>query len=256
MANANPVVSSFSCMGHCAQTEWIYLEFQFTATVSMSMTTRSSDLDDQKSRVNIQTKGNILTPPSSQNGPEETEAFGSALSCSPSQSPARKLTPDWPETWYCLEIQVISTKDGRMTSPPPHAWQVPVVEAMVWDGKSGLTEEVVTGPFWAILFYVWWSLGEGLSLDNVWDAVFMLSGAIGWVGKQAQLNANLISLGEGWQLITQAITKWCIKPRGPRHPHSILSASSSFNFHNQDLSPWPTRLPTADEQWEVPRCKR
>ena len=51
------------------------------ATVSESMTTKLSDLDDQKTGVSIQTEGHILTPPSSQNGPEETEAFGSALSC-------------------------------------------------------------------------------------------------------------------------------------------------------------------------------
>ena len=34
------------------------------ATVSVSMATRSSDLDDQKSGVHIQTKGHTLTPPS------------------------------------------------------------------------------------------------------------------------------------------------------------------------------------------------
>ena len=39
--------------------------------------------------------------------------------------------PDHPETWYCLEIQVNSTKDGGATPPPPHAWQVPVVEDML-----------------------------------------------------------------------------------------------------------------------------
>ena len=57
------------------------------ATVSMSMATRSSDLDDQKSGVNIQTENHTLTPPSSQNGPEETEAFGSTPSHLPPQLP-------------------------------------------------------------------------------------------------------------------------------------------------------------------------
>ena len=79
------------------------------ATVSMSMAARSSDLDDQKSGVNVQTESHTLTPPSGQNGPEETEAFGSAPSCSPSESPARKQMPDHPETQYCLEIQVTLT---------------------------------------------------------------------------------------------------------------------------------------------------
>ena len=92
------------------------------ATVSMSMATRSSNLDDQKSGVNILTEGHTVTPPSSWNGPEETEAFGSTPHpFSPSQSPVRKPTPDCPETWYCLEIQVTSTEEGRMTPPPQHA---------------------------------------------------------------------------------------------------------------------------------------
>ena len=39
-----------------------YLEFQYMAAVSVSMATRSRDLDDQKSGVNVQTQ--TLTPPS------------------------------------------------------------------------------------------------------------------------------------------------------------------------------------------------
>ena len=97
--------------------------------------------------------------------------------------------PDHPETLYCLEIQVISTKDRDTTPPPPLTWQVPVIEDMLWDEKSGLTEAVVMGPGWAILFYGRWSLGEGLSFCEACDAMFMLSGAINWVGNQAQLNS-------------------------------------------------------------------
>ena len=43
----------------------------------MSMAARSSDLDDQKPGVNIQTEGHTLTPPGGWNGPEDPEAFGS-----------------------------------------------------------------------------------------------------------------------------------------------------------------------------------
>ena len=100
------------------------------ATIFMSMVTRSSDLDDQKPGVNIHTEAYTLTPPSRWNGLEDQEAFGSAPSCSPSQSLARKLTPDQPEAWYCLGIQVTLTKDGRVTTPPPHTWQAPVVGDM------------------------------------------------------------------------------------------------------------------------------
>ena len=63
------------------------------ANISVLMATRSSNLDDQKSGVNSR-QGHILTPPSSQNGSEETEAFGSTPSHSPSQSPMRRQTPD------------------------------------------------------------------------------------------------------------------------------------------------------------------
>ena len=44
------------------------------------MAARLSDLDDQKSGLNIQTEGHTLTLPSGQNGPEDPEAFGSAPS--------------------------------------------------------------------------------------------------------------------------------------------------------------------------------
>ena len=73
--------------------------------------------------------------------------------------------------------------------------------------KSSLMEAVVTGPGWAILFYGWQSLGEGLGLGKVRDASFTLSGAISWVGKQALLSTNLISLGEGQWLITKPSPK-------------------------------------------------
>ena len=61
---------------------------------------------------------------------------------------------------------------------------------MLCDGKSGLTEAIVMGPGWAILFYGRHLLGEGLSLGKAWDAMFTLSAVISWVGKQAQLNTN------------------------------------------------------------------
>ena len=216
------------------------------------MATWSSDLDDLKFGVIIQTEGHTFTPHSC-NGPKEMEVFGSTPSHSPSQSLARKQTPDHPETWYCLKIQATSTKDRGTIPPPTHVWQAPVVEDMLWDGKSGLAEAVMTGPGRAILFYGRQSLGEGLSLGEVWDTTFMLSGAISWVGKQAQLNASAVSLWEGRSLIAQAITEWCIEARGPGHPQSCLPASPQFSFHNQDEPTENVRTPTADEWMEVPR---
>ena len=84
----------------------------------------------------------------------------------PNHHPSLARKPDHHETWYCLEIQVISTKDERAAPPPSHTWQVPILEDMVRDGKAGLIEAIVTGPGWAVLFYGWWSLGEGLSLGK------------------------------------------------------------------------------------------
>ena len=99
------------------------------ATVFMSMAIRSSDLDEQKPGTNIQKEGHTLTPPSSQNDPEDPEAFGSTPSQSLSWFLARK--PDWPETRYCLDIQLISTEDERVALPPSHTWWVPIVEDIV-----------------------------------------------------------------------------------------------------------------------------
>ena len=218
----------------------------------MLMATRSSDLDDQKYGVIIQTEGHTLTPLNGQNGLEEREASGSTPH-SPSQSLVRRQTPDFPETQYCLEIHAISTKDRGATPPPPHAWQVPVAEEMLWDGKSGLTNAVVKSPGQAILFYGRQSVGEGLSLGEVDDAMFMLSEAISWVSKQAQLNANTVHLWEGWRMITQTITEWQAEPRGPGCPHTHLLAFAPFNFWNQDEPLQEERLPSADECMEEPR---
>ena len=181
------------------------------------------------------------------------EASGSTPSCSPSQSPARKQMPDCPESRYCLEIQVTSTEDVGTTPPPPHLWQVPLVEDILWDGTSDITQVVVTGPGWATLFYGWWCLEEGVTLGKVCDATLTLSGAISWVGKQSLLSANAVSLWEGQQLIAKAIIKWCIEDRGPRNPCSWLPVLPPFSFCNQDKPPWEEGLQSADEHWEVPR---
>ena len=73
--------------------------------------------------------------------------------------------------------------------------------------------------------------------------MFTLSGVIAWVGKQAQLSAKTISIGDGRQLIAQAITKGHIESRvlvalGPFHLHLCHSISC-----NQDMSPQSANLP-------------
>ena len=89
---------------------------------------------------------------------------------------------------------MILTKEAGGASTPAHAWKMPMVEDMLCDGKSGLTKTVVMGPGRAVLSYGRQSLGEGLSLGEVRDAVFKLSGAISSVGKSAELHSNPLSL--------------------------------------------------------------
>ena len=96
----------------------------------------------------------------------------------------------------------------------------PVVEDMLQYGRAGLTEAVVTGPGRAILFYGRHSIGEGFSLGEARDAAFTLTGAGTWVGKSAHLATDPLTIQEGWQVITQAITEHQIEVRGPGHPHS------------------------------------
>ena len=75
-----------------------------------------------------------------------------------------------------------------------------------------------------------------MNLGEARHAMFMLSGIIALVGKQAQISAKPVSVDDGRQLIAQAITKGHIKPRGPGCPWSIPPAFMPFNFHNQDMS--------------------
>ena len=160
--------------------------------------------------------------------------------------------PDCPEIWYCLGIQVISTEEGGASPPPPYAWQVPVVEDMLHDGKSSLTEAIVMGPSWTVLFYGRQSLGEGLSLGEPRDTMFMLLGAISWNGKQAQLNANPWSLQEDQQLIAKAIMEQYIVARGPGCPHSHLPMRLPFTFLSRDKSLPQERFHSANELIEEP----
>ena len=102
------------------------------------------------------------------------------------------------ETWYCPGIHTILNNETGAASLPPHAWMVPVVEDMLCHGRTGLTEAVLTRPRKAILFYGRWSLEEGLSLGEVRDSAFKLTGAGTWVGKLAHLAVGTSTLQDGW----------------------------------------------------------
>ena len=124
--------------------------FQSMVNISVSMATQSSDQDDLKSGVIIQMEGHTLTPVNGCSGPEEMEAFGSTSSHSQSQWGSKCLTTLGLSIVWRFMLSQLKMEEQHH---PPHTRQAPVVGDMLWDGKSGLTEVVVTGPGWAILFY-------------------------------------------------------------------------------------------------------
>ena len=73
----------------------------------------------------------------------------------------------------------------------------PLIEDMLHDAMTGLTEAVVTGPDRAVLFYGRCSKGEGLTADKAIDAAFLLTGTGMWVGKSAYLTTDSMTIQEG-----------------------------------------------------------
>ena len=121
----------------------------------------------------------------------------SSPSHSPSWSPARRPLSNHPNTRHCLEIHVTLTEDLGAIPPLSHAWMAPLVEHMLPDARTSLTEAVIMGPGRAILFYGRHSLGEGLTLDEARDATFLLTGVGTWLGKPAFLATDPMTIQEG-----------------------------------------------------------
>ena len=94
------------------------------------------------------------------------------------------------------------TEELEAVLPPSHSWVAPLVEDMLHDIRTSLTEAVVTGPGRAVLFYGRYSLGEGLTTDKA----FLLTGAGTWVGKLAYLAVAPMTIQEDQQAIAQAVT--------------------------------------------------
>ena len=207
------------------------------ATTVMSMATKSSDLEDQTSGANFQTKGHTPIPSRGKKDPEEMGALGSAPSHMPSWSLARKPSPSCPNTSHCLGIHMTLTKETGATCPSPHTWTALMVEDMLHHGRTGLTKAIVMGPGRAVLFYRRWSLGEGLSLGKVRDTIFTLTGVGTWVCKPAYHAADPLTIQEGWQAITQTITECQIEVRGPGQPHLHLLTLQPLRFHCPGYSP-------------------
>ena len=73
----------------------------------------------------------------------------------------------------------------------------PLVEDMLCDARTGLTEAVEMGPGRAILFDGRHSLGKGLTLVEARDAAFLLTGAgtLGWeIGRPAYLATDPMTI--------------------------------------------------------------
>ena len=84
--------------------------------------------------------------------PRELGALGSSPSHSLSWSPARRLLSGHPNTRHCLEIHMTLTKELRAVPLLSHAWTAPLVEDMLCNARTGLTEAVVMGPGRGVLF--------------------------------------------------------------------------------------------------------
>ena len=80
-------------------------------------------------------------------------------------------------------------------------------------------------------------MGEGLKVDEARDAAFLLTGAGTWVGKSAYLTANPMTLQEGKRGITQAVSDYRVKARGPGCPQVNLPAQQPFRFNTSRTSP-------------------
>ena len=98
--------------------------------------------------------------------------------------------------------------NGRIGSNTPtlSLLDAPLVEDMLHNARTGLTEAVVTGPGRAVLFYRRCSTGEGLTAVKARDATFLVTGAGMWVGKLAYLTADSMTIQEGKRAIDQAIS--------------------------------------------------
>ena len=89
----------------------------------------------------------------------------------------------------------------------------PLVEDMLCKARTGLTEEAVTGPDRAVLFYGRHSMGKGLTADEARDATFLLTRAGTWVGKVAYLTTDSMMIHEGRRAIAQAVSDNRVKVR-------------------------------------------
>ena len=137
------------------------------------------------------------------------------------------------------------TEELGAIPPPSHSWTPPLVEDMLHEARTRLTEAVVTGPGRVVLFYGRHSMGEGLMADEARDATFLLTGAGTWMGKVAYLTTDSVTIHEGRRAIAQAVSDNRVKARGPGCPHVNPLAQQPFKFNSLGNSP-PKHMPRDD----------
>ena len=184
----------------------------------MLMAAKISNRGDDKSEANLQADDLVEKPAQRAVDQWEMEEEDSSPHNLPMWSSVQRLPTGHLNMNYCLEIQATLTDEMGDVPPPSHTWMAPVVEDMLQEMRAGLTEAVVIGPGRAILFYGRCSMGEGLKVDEVRDATFLITGAGTWVGKPAYLTADPMMLQEGKRAITHVVSDHRVKDRGPGHP--------------------------------------
>ena len=199
------------------------------------MAAKSSNLVDKMSGVNLHIEGHADVPCQSAKDLQEPEALDRSPSCSLSWSPAQRLPSSCPNTIHCLEICVTLTEELGAVPPPSHSWMAPLIEDMLHDARTRLTEAVVTGPGRAVLLYGRSSMGEGLTTDEARNAEFLLTGAGMWVGKSAYLAADPMKIQEVRRAIAQAVSDHQVKARGPGHPCMNPPAQQPLWFDPQEV---------------------
>ena len=136
------------------------------------------------------------------------------------------------------------TKELGAVPPLSHSWMAPLVEVMLHDAWTSLTEAMVIGPGRAVLFYGRHSLG-GLTLDEARDAAFLLTRVGTWVGKPAYLATDPMTIQESCWVIAQAVTDCLVKARGLGHPCINLPTQQPFRFNH------PRDSPMKDTPWDA-----
>ena len=87
-------------------------------------------------------------------------------------------------------------------------------------------------------------MGEGLTMDEARDAIFLLTGAGTRVGKLAYLTTDPMTIQEGRWAIAKAVTDCWVKARGPEHQHVNPLAQQPFRFDH------PRGFPIKDASWD------